>query len=197
MNIGQIIKDDIANGTGIRLSLFISGCTNRCPGCFNPETWDFGYGQRLTAGLAEKILLELRKPQYEGLTILGGEPFELSNQMEVGELVKTARWLAPDKTIWIYTGCIYERDLTPGGLRHTYSTDYILDHIDVLVDGPFVEGLKDLTLPFRGSSNQRIIDMKRTREAGRVCLLDGYGQDAGEASDGKDGDWKNSASVAG
>lgn len=170
MNICQIIKDDIANGTGIRLSLFVSGCTNRCVGCFQPETWDFSYGQKLTTELAEEILLELRKPQYDGLTILGGEPFELSNQMEVSELIKTVRLLAPDKTIWMYTGCVYEDDLMPGGRRHTYFTDYILDHIDVLVDGPFVAGLKDLNLPFRGSSNQRIIDMKETRRSGRVCL---------------------------
>ena len=173
MNICQIIKDDIANGMGIRLSLFVSGCTNRCPGCFQPETWDFSYGQKLTETKVEEIVRELGKTQYDGLTILGGEPFELSNQFDVNNLIKTVREALPEKTIWVYTGCSYEDDLMPGGHRHTYWMDEILRNIDVLVDGPFVARLKDLNLPFRGSSNQRIIDMQKTLESGRVCLLEG------------------------
>ena len=171
MNICQIIKDDIANGMGIRLSLFVSGCTRKCRGCFNKEAWDFSYGQKLDEAMLEEILAELRKPQYDGLTILGGEPFELSNQHGVKGLVKAVREQAPGKSIWAYTGCTYEDDLTPGGRRHTYDTDFILDNIDVLVDGPYIEGLRDLSLPFRGSSNQRIIDMRATREQGTTRLL--------------------------
>ena len=177
MNICQIITDDIANGTGIRLSLFVSGCTRRCPGCFNPQAWDFYYGTKLDEKLMGQVITELRKPHYDGLTILGGEPFELSNQMKAGNLVKAVRWTLPEKTIWVYTGCVYEDDLTPGGSRHTYWTDYILDNIDVLVDGPYVERLKDLSLPFRGSSNQRIIDMKETRRSGNT--VEWRGNDTG------------------
>ena len=171
MRIAGVEKESVVDGTGIRLSLFVSGCTRRCTGCFNPEAWDFNYGTKLDAALMERIIAELRKPHYDGLTILGGEPFELSNQMGVSEIVKTVKWSAPDKSIWIYTGCVYEDDLTPGGNKHTDWTDYILDHIDALVDGPYVERLKDMSLAFRGSGNQRIIDMKRTRESGKVVLV--------------------------
>ena len=170
MNIAGIEKESIVDGTGIRLSLFISGCTNRCPGCFNPEAWDFSYGQELDEVLAGEVVEELAKSHYDGLTVLGGEPFEMQNQPDVWKLIRTVRWILPEKTVWVYTGCVYDRDLLPGGRRYGKYTDRILDAIDVLVDGPFVEGLKSAEIPFRGSTNQRVIDMKLTRKSGRVRL---------------------------
>ena len=170
MNYGQIMTADCANGLGMRVSLFVSGCTNHCPGCFQPETWDFDYGLAYTPETEQGLMEELAKPYYDGLTILGGEPFELSNQPEVAALVRRVKKELPEKTIWMYTGFLYEKDLVPGGCRYTEVTDEILDNIDILVDGKFVQELKDITLNFRGSSNQRIIDMKKTRVTGKIIL---------------------------
>lgn len=170
MHIGEIITADSANGSGIRVSVFVSGCTNRCKGCFQPETWDFSYGRPYTGEIEDRILSELAKSYYTGLTILGGEPFEPSNQREIVGLIRRVREELPERTIWVYTGFTYDTDLVPGGCRYIECTDEILDHIDVLVDGRFVEELKNITLRFRGSENQRIIDMKRTRSAGKVVL---------------------------
>lgn len=161
---------DCANGLGMRVSLFVSGCTNHCPGCFQPETWDFDYGLVYTPETEQSLMEELAKPYYDGLTILGGEPFELSNQPEVAALIRRVKKELPEKTIWMYTGFLYEKDLVPGGCRYTDVTDEILDNIDILVDGKFVQELKDITLNFRGSSNQRIIDMKKTRATGKIIL---------------------------
>ncbi len=161
---------DCANGLGMRVSLFVSGCTNHCPGCFQPETWDFDYGLVYTPETEQSLMEELAKPYYDGLTILGGEPFELSNQPEVAALIRRVKKELPEKTIWMYTGFLYEKDLVPGGCRYTEVTDEILDNIDILVDGKFVQELKDITLNFRGSSNQRIIDMKKTRVTGKIIL---------------------------
>ena len=161
---------DCANGLGMRVSLFVSGCTNHCPGCFQPETWDFDYGLVYTPETEQSLMEELAKPYYDGLTILGGEPFELSNQPEVAALIRRVKKELPEKTIWMYTGFLYEKDLVPGGCRYTDVTDEILDNIDILVDGKFVQELKDITLNFRGSSNQRIIDMKKTRVTGKIIL---------------------------
>ena len=170
MNYGQIIYTDIANGTGIRLSLFVSGCTNHCKGCFQPQTWDFNYGEEYTEDTQEDILKEVSKPYYSGLSILGGEPFEPCNQAVLIDLIRKFKEQNPNKTIWMYTGFTYDIDLVPGGCRYTPVTDEILDSIDILVDGRFVEELKDITLKFRGSKNQRIIDMKKSRRSGKVEL---------------------------
>lgn len=170
MRVCEILKADHANGPGMRVSVFVSGCLNRCPGCFNPETWKFSYGEVYDGIMEDRIIAELSKPHYEGITILGGEPFERPNQPEVLKLIRRIRSDFPDKTIWIYTGYTYEKDLVHGGKRHMWVTDEILESIDVLVDGRFMEKLKDLRLSFRGSANQRLIDMKKTRTEGKVCL---------------------------
>lgn len=171
MHYGEIITCDCANGMGMRVSLFVSGCTNRCKGCFQPETWDFCYGPEYTKETEAYILTELKKSYYQGLTILGGEPFELENQPEIAGLIKRVKKELPDRDIWMYTGFCYDVDLVPGGSRYQHKlTDEILDNIEILVDGRFVEELKNLMLKFKGSKNQRIIDMKKTRAAGAVIL---------------------------
>ena len=170
MYYGNIIKADIANGTGIRVSLFVSGCTNHCKGCFQPQTWDFEYGLPYTHETEDSIIDELGKTYYDGLTILGGEPFELSNQRELVKLIRRIKNELPDRNIWIYTGFTYDKDLVPGGCRYIECTDEILDNTDILVDGRFVLELRNLMLRFRGSENQRIIDMKQTRKLGEVVL---------------------------
>lgn len=170
MHFGQIFTADSANGIGIRVSLFVSGCTNKCKGCFQPETWNFNYGQEYTKETEDFIIKELSKAYYTGLTILGGEPFEPSNQKELINLIRRVKEECPGKTIWMYTGFTYDKDLVAGGCRYTEVTDEILDSIDILVDGRFEEELKNITLNFRGSSNQRIIDMIATRAAGTVVL---------------------------
>lgn len=170
MNIGQIYKADCANGTGIRVSLFVSGCTIHCNGCFNAQTWNFDFGVPYDQEIESRILAELAKDFYEGITILGGEPFEESNQRELVNLIRRIRLELPAKNVWMFSGYVYDRDLIAGGKKHIDVTDEILDSIDVLVDGPFVIGQKNLMLKFRGSENQRIIDMKATRREGRVVL---------------------------
>lgn len=170
MHIGEIITADSANGLGIRVSIFVSGCTNRCKGCFQPQTWDFEYGRPYTPEIQDLIISELSKSYYDGLTILGGEPFEQSNQREIVKLIRRVRTELPDRNIWIYTGFTYDKDLVKGGCRYIECTDEILDNTDILVDGKFVEELKKITLKFRGSSNQRIIDMRKTRASGKVIL---------------------------
>lgn len=170
MNYCQIIKADCANGIGVRLSLFVSGCTNCCPGCFQKETWDFNYGFKYTEQVEEELINELKKEYYTGLTILGGEPFEISNQQGIVSLIKRVK-NELSKTIWIYTGFNFE-DLLLGGKRHIDVTNEILKNIDVIVDGKFIEDLKDISLKFKGSSNQRIIDVKKSLVSNEVVLLD-------------------------
>ena len=171
MNICEIMKADCANGPGVRVSLFVSGCTNHCKGCFNPETWDFNYGVPWTPALEQYLLDELKKSFYDGLTILGGEPFEFVNQAALFPLIERVRQTMPEKTIWIYTGFTYETDLSPGGVRYGPYTDRILDAADILVDGRFDLRLKNILLRFRGSENQRIIDLPNTRKNETVTLL--------------------------
>lgn len=170
MHYGQIMLADSANGEGIRVSLFVSGCTNCCKGCFQPETWDFLFGQEYNKLIEDKILDELSKPYYAGLTILGGEPFELSNQEGIINLIRRFKDKFPNKNIWMYTGFLYDVDLIKGGKRYGPYTDEILDSVDILVDGKFILEQKDISLKFKGSTNQRIIDMKKTREEGCVVL---------------------------
>lgn len=170
MNVGEIKTFDVANGTGIRVTIFVSGCTNHCKGCFQPQTWDFKYGEPYTKEMEDFILEELKKPQYKGLTLLGGEPFEPVNQKELVRLVRRVKEEMPNRDIWAFTGFLYDRDLVPGGRRYTEDTDALLDCIDILVDGPFVEEKRNLCLKFRGSENQRIIDLRKTRESGKLIL---------------------------
>lgn len=170
MYFGAVLTADMANGPGIRLSLFVSGCTNHCKGCFQPETWDFSYGKEYTNEVEDYLINEVSQSYYQGLTILGGEPFEPENQEVIVALIRRMRKECPEKDIWVYSGFNYEVDLSPGGSRYTDVTDEILDHIDVLVDGRFEEELKSLRLNFRGSSNQRIIDMVETRKQGKIIL---------------------------
>lgn len=162
---------DIANGTGVRTTLFVSGCRNHCKGCFQPDTWNFCNGDPYTEE-TEKQILDSLKPYYiAGLTLLGGDPFEEENQEGIINLLRQCKKLYPEKDIWAFTGYLYE-DLLAGGRKHTQLTDEILSLIDVLVDGPFEMDRKDLRLKFRGSSNQRIIDMNRTRSEGHPVLSD-------------------------
>lgn len=172
MNYGEIKKFDIANGTGVRVSLFVSGCLNHCPGCFQQETWDFDYGKPWTSQTEDEILKALAPKYIDGLTVLGGDPFEISNQEAVSHLVARVREELPEKTIWMYTGYILDRDLLDGGRRHTPWTDTILNSLNVLVDGPFVEAKKDLSLLFCGSSNQRLIDIPASLKAQDIVLYD-------------------------
>lgn len=166
------IKDcDIANGIGVRITLFVSGCTNHCKNCFQPQTWDFDFGEPFTEETEEK-LLEMLKPDYiNGLTLLGGEPMEPQNQRALVPFLKRVREAYPNKNIWCFTGFTYEVLKTDGSHPRCEVTDEMLSLIDVLVDGRYVDELKDLTLQFRGSSNQRLIDMVKTRENGEVTLL--------------------------
>ena len=166
------IKDcDIANGIGVRITLFVSGCTNHCKNCFQPQTWDFDFGEPFTEETEEK-LLEMLKPDYiNGLTLLGGEPMEPQNQRALFPFLKRVREAYPNKNVWCFTGFTYEVLKTDGSHPRCEVTDEMLSLIDVLVDGKYVDELKDLTLQFRGSSNQRLIDMVKTRENGEVTLL--------------------------
>ncbi len=170
MNYATIKYHDIANGPGVRVSLFVSGCTHHCKGCFNPETWSFRYGQLYTPEVEEKILQALALPQIRGLSLLGGEPFEIQNQLTVKNLAQRVREQYPNKTIWCYTGYDYERDLLAGRLGDWSVTEQLLRCLDVLVDGEFVEVKKDLTLRFRGSTNQRVIDVQKSLQEDRVVL---------------------------
>ena len=171
MHYGEIKNCDIANGEGVRVTLFVSGCTNHCKNCFQPQTWDFHYGQPFTAE-TEETLLSMLKPAYiNGLTVLGGEPFEPSNQRALLPFLRRVREAYPHKTIWCFSGFTYEELKTEGSHPRCEVTDQMLELLDVLVDGRFVEELKDISLRFRGSSNQRLIDMKKSRAAGELVFL--------------------------
>ncbi|MBQ7266725.1 MAG: anaerobic ribonucleoside-triphosphate reductase activating protein [Firmicutes bacterium] len=163
MYYGNIKNNDIADGTGVRVSLFVSGCRNACEGCFQPETWSFTYGKPFTKAVLERVMTLLSPPYIEGLTILGGEPFEPENQATVLKIVKSVRQKYKNKkNIWIYTGYTFDKDLREKGKRYTENTEEILINTDVLVDGRFILEKKDISLAFRGSSNQRIIDVKKS-----------------------------------
>ncbi|MCD8152664.1 MAG: anaerobic ribonucleoside-triphosphate reductase activating protein [Clostridiales bacterium] len=158
------------NGPGVRVSLFVSGCRNRCKGCFQPDTWDFCHGEKFTEETAQQILDGLKPDYISGLTLLGGDPFEPENQEGLIDLVRRVKETYPSKTIWAFTGYLLETDLTAGGKNFTPYTEELLSLIDVLVDGPFVKEQKNLMLSFRGSENQRIILMDETRRTGKVVL---------------------------
>lgn len=170
MHYGEIKNCDIANGVGVRVSLFVSGCTNHCENCFQPQTWDFEYGNPFTKQTEEKIL-SLLKPEYiNGLTLLGGEPFEPDNQRVLLPFIKKIKKSFPNKTIWAYSGFTLEELETKDSYPNCEVTAEILNLIDVLVDGRYVEKLKDISLRFCGSKNQRLIDMNKTRRTGKVTL---------------------------
>ena len=171
MHVGEVMTADVANGEGMRVSVFVSGCRNHCKGCFQPQTWDFNYGREYTPEIEQFIIDELSKSYYDGITILGGDPMEPENQEPVLRLLRRIKKELPDKNVWAYTGYVYDRDLVPGGKRFVDGvTRELLESIDILIDGRFVEELKNLMLNFRGSGNQRIIKMKETLETGKVVL---------------------------
>ncbi len=170
MFYGEIKNCDIANGEGVRVSLFVSGCTLHCEGCFNEEAWDFHYGNEFTKEVEDKIIEMLRPSYIDGLTLLGGEPFEKANQAGLVPFLRRVREELPEKNIWAYTGRIYDVDLQPGGCVYCEYTDEMLSVIAVLVDGEFIQAEKQI-LAFRGSANQRIIDLAKTRRTGELCFL--------------------------
>ena len=169
MFYGNIKYCDIADGIGVRVSLYVSGCRNHCPDCFNEMTWDFKYGKEYTKDTEEQII-EFLKPDYiDGFSLLGGEPFEEENQRELVHLLRRIKKEYPKKNIWCYTGYILEKDLLEGK-KHTEVTDEMLSYIDVLVDGPFLKEKRNLMLKFRGSENQRVLDLPKTLKEKRPVL---------------------------
>ena len=163
MNYGAIKKIDVANGEGVRVSLFVSGCRNACKGCFQPETWNFHFGNVFSAETEEEIIKALEPEHISGLSLLGGEPFEEENQAVLAPFCEKIKEIYPTKNIWCWTGYIYDKDLIKGGRKYTEFTDRLLNCIDVLVDGPFIEEKKNLMLEFRGSENQRILKLAELR----------------------------------
>lgn len=170
MYYGNILDCDIANGEGVRVTLFVSGCTNRCEGCFQPETWDFTYGKQFTKEVEDEILAMLSRDYIDGLTVLGGEPFEPQNQAVLLPFLKRVRKEYPGKNIWMFTGFTYELLKTDGSHPRCECTDEILSLIDILVDGRFVLAKKNISLQFRGSENQRVIDVPKTLASGHVSI---------------------------
>ena len=173
MNYAKIKNYDIANGPGVRVSLFVSGCTHHCKNCFNPETWDFNYGEVFDTAVEEKILQMLEPGFIAGFSLLGGEPFEPENQKALAPFLKRIRRLYPEKDIWCYTGYDFEADMLTCKLGDEEVLNDMLSSIDYLVDGEFVESLKDPSLRFKGSSNQRIINVKRSIESDNIVLWEG------------------------
>ena len=174
MNYATIKPRDIANGPGVRVSLFVSGCTHRCPGCFNQEAWDFGFGQPFTQEVIDRILEDLSPSFVKGLTLLGGEPFDPRNQGAIVDLLRQVKAKYPDKSIWAFSGYLFDRDILSGKLGDPAITREYLSYLDVLVDGPFVEAKKNLMLRFRGSENQRLIDVPASLKNGTVVLWEDW-----------------------
>lgn len=166
MHYGEIKNCDIANGIGVRVSLFVSGCTNRCEGCFQPQTWAFDYGSPFTAETEEQLLAMLAPDYIDGLTLLGGEPFEPDNQRTLLPFLRRVRERYPQKTVWAFSGFTFEEMKTDGSHPRCEATDELLSLLDVLVDGRFILAQKDISLRFRGSRNQRLLDMPATLKAG-------------------------------
>lgn len=160
MNYASINKVDVANGDGIRVSVFVSGCKHCCKGCFNEEAWDFNYGQKFTEDTINEIINAMNHGYISGLTILGGEPFDPDNIKNVTDLCRLVKSIYPEKSIWAYTGFVYEE----------ICNNEVMKYIDVLVDGPFIYEERDLTLKFKGSKNQRVIDVPKTRTLGHITL---------------------------
>lgn len=172
MNYATIKEFDVANGPGVRVSLFVSGCTHHCKNCFNQEAWDFNYGNPFTQAEIDKIIKCLEPDYMKGLSLLGGEPFEYINQQGLLPLVRAFKEAYPQKNLWCYTGFDFEKDIKCDMMVKWPETRELISYIDILVDGKFVEELKDLKLRFRGSSNQRIIDVQKSLKADSVVLWD-------------------------
>ncbi len=170
MNYSVIKKTDIANGEGVRVTLFVSGCRNMCKGCFQPCTWNFDYGQKFTTATINEILDALSFDYIQGLTLLGGEPFEPENQADLLNLLKIVKQTYPQKDVWCFTGFLLDKEILGKSRASTSEAKEMLKYIDVLVDGRFVESQKDLTLNFRGSKNQRIILVKETLKCDQIIL---------------------------
>ena len=174
MNYATIKTRDIANGPGVRVCLFVSGCTHHCKGCFNQEAWDFDFGQPFTQETVDYILDQLSPSFVKGLTLLGGEPFEPQNQPAIVELLRQIKAKYPEKSIWAFSGYLFDRDILAGRLGDPAITREYLSYLDVLVDGPFVESKKNLTLRFRGSENQRLIDVPKSLASGEIVLWEDW-----------------------
>ena len=171
MHYADIKEFDIANGPGVRVSLFVSGCNHHCKGCFNQCAWDFNYGNDYTEETTQKILDDLDKDYIDGLSLLGGEPLEIQNQKGLLPLVKKVKEKYPNKNIWCYTGFDFEKDVVGKMAKTNEETKELMNYIDVIVDGKFEEEKKDLSLQFRGSSNQRIIDVKQSLKNEKIIQL--------------------------
>ena len=177
MHYADIKKYDIANGIGVRVSLFVSGCTHHCKGCFNSEAWDFHYGKEFTEETIDEIIEDLKPDYIDGLSLLGGEPIELQNQKGLLPLLKKVREVYQDKkTIWVYSGYLFDEQIVNDMSKKYDFTKELLSYIDILIDGKFEEDKKDPSLRFRGSSNQRIIDVQKSLEQGNVILWEGIEQ---------------------
>lgn len=174
MNYASIKNCDIANGPGIRVSLFVSGCTHRCKGCFNEIAWDFDYGEPFTQETVNSILKMLEPSHVCGLTLLGGEPFEPQNQPAVVDLLRQVKEKYPHKSIWAFSGYLFDRDILSGRLGDWEIVKEYLSYLDVLVDGPFVEAKRNLSLRFRGSENQRLIDVPASLKANSIVLWEDW-----------------------
>ncbi len=174
MNYSAIKTHDVANGIGVRVSLFVSGCTHHCKDCFNAETWDFAFGNEFTEVQTEQILKALEPGYIKGFSLLGGEPFEPQNQRVLVPLLKKIKEMYPEKTVWCYSGYLLDEELLKDSRARCEVTDEMLSYIDILVDGEFVAELKDLSLRFRGSSNQRIIDLPASLKTGEIVLSEEF-----------------------
>lgn len=178
MYYATIKPRDIANGPGVRVSLFVSGCNHHCKNCFNEEAWDFQFGEPFTQQTIDHIIDLMRPSFVKGITLLGGEPFDPKNQGAIVELLRKIKQELPEKSIWAFTGYVFDRDIWPGKLGDPAITDEYIHYLDVLVDGPFIEEQKNLSLRFRGSENQRIIDMKKTLASGEIVLWEDWQGDS-------------------
>jgi len=181
MKYAKIKKCDVANGPGVRVSLFVSGCNHHCKNCFNKEAWDFNYGNDFTKKEEDEIIEDLKPEYITGLSLLGGEPFEKTNQEGLVPLIKKVKETYPDKKIWCYTGFTFDKQILGQmiGEEHNQTTEEMLENIDYIVDGRFVEELKNPRLQFRGSSNQRIIDVKKSLAQNEIVIWDGLNKDLG------------------
>ena len=174
MNYADIKQYDVANGPGVRISLFVSGCTHRCPNCFNEVAWDFNYGQPFTEETIETLIQYLESSYIWGLTLLGGEPMEHSNLIGLLPLLRKVKACYPNKTIWCFSGYLFDKDIMGWMMEEWPETEEFLSYIDVMVDGEYVEAQKDLSKRFKGSANQRTIDVPVSLREGRVVLVEGY-----------------------
>lgn len=168
MKYAAIKKCDVANGPGVRVSVFVSGCNHHCKGCFNEKAWDFNYGEDFTDEIIDKVLNDMNKDYISGLSLLGGEPFEIENQKGLVKLVKRVKEKFPNKTIWCYTGFDYEKDIMNNMYNKFSETKELINSIDVLVDGKFELDKRNLNLKFRGSENQRLIDVKKSMKENKI-----------------------------